>query len=308
MLLLALTVAMAVGSPAASENTPKPGPAAASAPLVLSGVWQGREVDDAGVGVRFPTVTFKDKNGTLSYDDSRRGTGTMSVRVEALTVSGSSVRFTVRGPGGKREYKGKWDGTRITGTTTGLEGGAPTTFTLERVVYDDSPRLPFATARASRERSGRERDRENARVVYSPTGGDGDSGGNGSGLVFQSDIARQRGLQKVSGALATVSGAPAVVEAMAEEVAAQCRAGAAEGTPLYDTAPASSSDCDRALVRLRQAVGQIDRVLSQAEDDARVAGLEPGTVRDLRTRYDVDEGDWYRATERVREAEAARRR
>jgi hypothetical protein len=157
------------------------------------------------------------------------------------------------------------------------------------VVYDDSPRLPFVAARA--ERAARERDRDNARVVYAPTAWDSDSGSSGSGLVFQSDIARQRGLQKVAAALSAVSGAPDNVISMVDQYESAC---SGEGTALYD--------CDRALAQMKQVTSQIDRLLTQAEDDARQAGIEPGVVRDMRTRYDVDESDWSRAQQRVREA------
>ncbi len=43
-------------------------------------------------------------------------------------------------------------------------------------------------------------------------------------------------------------------------------------------------------------------MLTQAEDVARQAGIEPGMVRDMRTRYGVDESEWYGARRRVEEA------
>src|SRR5262245_17323345 len=133
------TLVLAVGSPV-PQATAKP--AAELPPLVLSGVWRGREVAGA-VGVRYPTVTFGDTRSTLAYDDSRGLSGGLSVRVESIVVRGADVRFAVKGAQ-PRFYRGRWDGTKVAGTFAADASGTPVlgTFDLTPAVWDDSPRLP----------------------------------------------------------------------------------------------------------------------------------------------------------------------
>src|SRR5262245_41188401 len=99
------TLILAVGS----QSTPAAKPAAITTPpLILSGVWRGREVAGA-VGVRYPMLTFGDARSSLAYEDSQGLSGAMSVRVESIVVRGTDVRFAVKGAQ-PRYYRGTWDG------------------------------------------------------------------------------------------------------------------------------------------------------------------------------------------------------
>jgi hypothetical protein len=267
--------------------------ATAPAALDLSGVWRGREVSDA-VGVRNPMLTFKDHRGSLTYEDRAGGSGSMSVRVEAVSVRGATVRFSVAGPGGRRFYRGTWDGRAISGTIANDEKGATSigTFELRRQEYDDSPRLPMTLTARSQARGERPSPPPAVRVAPLFYGGDDPE---------REQVAKVR---RLGAQLSQVAGGPQVLDSMIEDYRSQCPV---EGAPIND---APLPDCDRMARHISRVAGAVSRVIDEAEDDARRSNLLPGTVRDVRTQLGVDEGDWDRVSARVREieAEAARRR
>lgn len=293
MLALAMLI-LAVGSP--SQAAPKPA-AAPTPPLVLSGVWRGREIAGS-VGVRYPMITFGDARSNLSYEDSRGLSGGMSVHVESIVVRGTDVRFAVKGAQ-PRYYRGKWDGKSITGTFASDAAGAPSlgTFELTPVVYDDSPRLPM-TLMARRRPQPRSR----------PT-----VGADLGSVVFDRDDDRdtreEMSVRLVGYRLSRVSGGAQVLESLMDQYSRQCP-GAPQGMSLYGAPPAPAADCDRMVGEMGRVVTMVNKAISQAEDDARRAQVLPGVVRELRSELSIDEGDWDRATERLRtiQAEAARKR
>jgi hypothetical protein len=296
MLALA-TLILAVGSPS-TPAAAKPA-AATIPPLVLHGVWRGREVAGA-VGVRYPTVTFGDARSSLAYEDSQGLSGGLSVRVESIVVRGTDVRFAVKGAQ-PRYYHGRWDGTSITGTFASDASGATSlgTFELTPAVWDDSPRLPMTMI-------ARRRPAQPSR----PT-----SAANVGSVVFNRDDDRdtekEMATRLVGYRLARVSGGADVLESMMDAYSSQCAARPAQGIPIYDAPPSSSAgDCDRMVSEMSRVVTMVNKAISQAEDDARRTQMLPGVVRELRTGLDIDEGDWDRATDRLRtiQAEAARRR
>lgn len=277
---------------AATPQPAKVSPAAQS--LVLSGVWRGREL--AGeVGVRYPTVTFGPERSSLAYEDSAGQTGVVSVRIESLIVKDADVRFAVKGAQ-PRYYRGRWDGKALKGIFSAEASGSPVlgTFELAPVEYDDSPRLPMTL-------TARRRPPERTRLGV-PFGS----------VVFDREDQTDRELVarvKVVGArLSQVAGGPEVLEAMMDEYGRQC-ADSPQGTPLYG-APVATTDCDAMVAEMGRLVRVVNSAVDQAEDDARRARLQPGLVRDLRSTLGLDEGDWSRATERLKaiESDARKRR
>lgn len=287
------TLILAVGS----QSTPaaaQPAAAKTAPPLVLSGVWRGREVAGS-VGVRYPTVTFGDTRSSLAYQDSSGLSGGLSVRVESIVVRGKDVRFAVKGAQ-PRFYRGTWDGGAIKGTFSAEASGGPAlgTFELTPMVYDDSPRLPYTLM---------------ARRPASPARPSGSA--NLGRVVFDRDDDQDTELQaqmrRVGYRLAGVSGGAQVLEAMMDQYSSQC-SGQPEGTPLYGAPPGSNADCDRMVAEMSRVAATVDKAISQAEDDARRAQILPGTMRELRSELEVDEGDWDRATERLRGIQSGRRK
>jgi hypothetical protein len=292
MLALA-TLILAVGSQTPTAAAAKP--ASATPPLVLSGVWRGREIAGA-VGVRYPTVTFGDTRSSLAYEDSEGLSGAMSVRVESIAVRGTDVRFAVKGAQ-PRYYRGKWDGASIKGTFAADAAGTPSlgTFELTPVVYDDSPRLPMTMmARQPARPSGRPRAANVGSVVFDRND--------------DTDTEEQAAVRLVGYRLARVSGGAQVLEAMMDRYGAQC-SGSASGTPLYGTSYEPSADCDQMIAEMGRVADTVNTVIGQAEDDARRTQMLPGVVRELRSQLSIDESDWDRATSRLRDlkAEAARK-
>jgi hypothetical protein len=287
------TLILAVGSQSAPAAA-KPVAAHTTPPVVLSGVWRGREVAGA-VGVRYPTVTFGDTRSSLAYEDSSGLSGGLSVRVESIVVRGQDVRFAVKGAQ-PRYYRGTWDGQAIKGTFSADAAGGPAlgTFELTPMVYDDSPRLPY-TMIARRQPP--------SRSSVTPT--------TYGRVLFDRDDDQDSALQSqmrlVGYRLAGVSGGAQVLEAMMDQYASQC-SGRAEGTPLYGAPTGSAGDCDRMVGEMSRVAATVNKAISQAEDDARRAQILPGTMRDLRSELNVDEGDWDRATERLRTIQTGRRK
>ena len=97
-------------------------------PLKLDGSWRGRETES---GVQKPiTIVFRGGSGTLTYERA------LSMSVPVLAVQQpqkGAVRFEVRVGTGTRFYRGRWDGSRITGKlTSDAEGRAEVgTFELD---------------------------------------------------------------------------------------------------------------------------------------------------------------------------------
>lgn len=288
--VLALAIlALATAAPASGSTPPSPAPPR----LELKGVWRGREVSDA-VGVRNPMLTFKDARGSLTYEDRAGGAGSMSVRIDSIVVQGASVRFAVAGPGGRRFYRGRWDGRTITGSIAADASGATPvgTFELARQEYDDSPRLPMTLTARGAGRTGRPASPPPA-VRVEP--------------LFYSDdrdAEREARERRVGMRLSQVAGGPDVLDTMIDDYHSRCPIA---GAPLND---APLPDCDGMARQISRAASMVNKVIDEAEDEARRAQVQPGTVRDLRTRLGVDEGDWARVNARVREieTEAARRR
>ena len=129
--------------------------AARPAPFVVEGVWVGDEV--SAVGSKHPTITFTGDGGTLAYEDITGGTGSFTMRLQAVKVEGLQVRFAVPGGGALRHWSGRWDGNKIAGTISADAAGASPvgTFELRRPVYEDTPRrasdAPAAAAAAQGE-------------------------------------------------------------------------------------------------------------------------------------------------------------
>lgn len=288
------TLILAVGSP--NQAAAKPA-VAAPPPIVLSGVWRGREI--AGdVGVRYPTVTFGDTRSTLAYEDSEGLSGGMSVRVESIVVRGAEVRFAVKGAQ-PRFYRGKWDGKKVAGTFAADASGAPAlgTFELTPVVWDDSPRLPMTLM--ARRRPPAKPSRPVA--TYGSVVFDRDD---------DRDTEEDTALRIVGYRLSRASGAPEALESMMDEYGRRCGE-TQQGTPLYGAPPSSSAaDCDRMVSQMGRLAAVVDQTISQAEDHARRSRVLPGVVRDLRSELGIDEGEWDRATARLRtiQSEAANRR
>jgi hypothetical protein len=292
------TLILAVGS----QSTPAVArPAAATTPpLVLSGVWRGREIAGA-VGVRYPMVTFGDARSSLAYEDSQGLSGGLSVRVESIVVRGSDVRFAVKGAQ-PRYYRGTWDGKAIKGTIASEASGGPAlgTFELTPVVYDDSPRLPMTLMARRRP----------------PPAPRATVGANVGSVVFDRnddrDSEQQMATRLVGYRLSRVSGGAEVLESMMDTYSSHCSGQQEQGTPLFYGGASSTSagDCDRLVSEMNRVVSVVNKAISEAEDDARRADVLPGVVRELRTGLNLDEGDWDRATDRLRtiQSEASRRR
>jgi hypothetical protein len=165
------------------------------------------------------------------------------------------------------------------------------TFELVRQEYDDSPRLPMTLiARAT----GRRPTAAPAARVPAPVYYDQDD----------PDRERQQQLRRLGYRLSQVAGGPEAVGAMIDEYRSQCPV---VGAPMND---APLPDCEGMARQISRVATAVNRVLEEAEEEARRGQVQPGTVRDLRSQLGVDEGDWDRVNARVREieAEAARRR
>jgi hypothetical protein len=283
MLALA-TMLLAVAPQAAKAPAPTP-------PLVLYGVWKGREI--AGdVGVRYPTVTFGDSASTLAYEDSQGLSGAMSVRVESIVVRGHEVRFAVKGAQ-PRFYRGKWDGKKVSGTFASDGSGRPElgTFELTPVVWDDSPRLPMNLVARRAPPSQTRRSPTLGRVIF-----DRDD---------DRDTESETALRILGYRLSRASGAPQALESMIDDYGRNC-GDVPQGTPLYGP-PSSAADCDRMVAQMSRLAQAVNQALDQAEDHARRGSVLPGVVRDLRSELGIDEGDWDRATERLKSIEAQAR-
>jgi hypothetical protein len=116
--------ATAVEAPAAAG----PGTESTPPPLRLDGSWNGTE-NEGGI-TKSITIVFRGGSGTLTYQ--RALTMTVPVVGVALPQRGA-VRFEVPTGGGRKFYRGRWDGTKITGTiASDAAGSRPTgTFDLE---------------------------------------------------------------------------------------------------------------------------------------------------------------------------------
>jgi hypothetical protein len=285
------TLILAVGS----QSTPaaaKPVAANTPPPLVLSGVWRGREVAGS-VGVRYPTLTFGDTRSSLAYEDSSGLSGGMSVKVESIVVRGTDVRFAVKGAQ-PRYYRGVWDGQAVKGTFSAEASGGPAlgTFELAPMVYDDSPRLPFTMIARRKTQPAQPSGRANLGRVVFDRDDDQDS--------------EQRAYMRLVGyRLAGVSGGAQVLEAMMDRYGSECT-GQSQGLSVYGPPTGSLGDCDRLVSDMARVAATVDKAITQAEDDARRAQILPGRMRELRSQLDVDEGDWDRAVGRLRTIQTER--
>jgi hypothetical protein len=59
---------------------------------------------------------------------------------------------------------------------------------------------------------------------------------------------------------------------------------------------------------MARVAATVNGAISQAEDEARRAQILPGTMRELRSQLDVDEGEWDRATDRLRTLQGQHRK
>ena len=269
---------------------PQPRKPAAAAPLVLEGVWVGDEV--SAVGSKHPTLTFTKDGGTLAYEDASGGTGSFTMRLQAIKVEGAQVHFAVPGGGKLSPWSGRWDGRKISGTIAADASGASPvgTFELRRPVYEDAPRRSSGAS-------------PNEAVPAAADSGSSSSEGGAAtseGGTGTSEVDRQRdeGAKRLEQRLSQISDQASQLLGTIGEWQASCRTG---GTPLYDQ---PAADCDgmiRQVGRLAIAVG---KGLEQAEDEARQAGVLPGTVRQLRADYGLDSSKWDELSSKVRQAEA----
>jgi len=110
---VALRVPATVSAPVARPDGAVPAAAESVPPLKLDGSWRGRETES---GVHKPiTIVFRGGSGTLTYERA------LSMSVPVLLVQQpqkGAVRFEVRVGSGTRFYRGRWDGSRITGKLT----------------------------------------------------------------------------------------------------------------------------------------------------------------------------------------------
>jgi hypothetical protein len=110
---VALHVPATVTAPVTQAEGAVPTTADGVPTLKLDGSWRGSETDS---GNRRPiTIVFGGGSGTLTYERAL----SMSVPVFAIQQpQKDAVRFEVRGGTGTRFYRGRWDGSRITGKLT----------------------------------------------------------------------------------------------------------------------------------------------------------------------------------------------
>jgi hypothetical protein len=281
MLSLLLASALVLALPAAAQ----PRKAAAPPALVLEGVWVGDEVAD--VGTRHPTVTFTKDGGTLAYEDTAGGTGSMTLRLQAVKVEAGTVRFAVPGGGKLKHFIGRWDGRRITGTIAADASGQPQigTFALRRPVYEDAPIRPSNGGGS-------------AAGEPSPAGAASTAAPAPGAAPSETESARQAGRQRLEQRLSRISEEAGQLLQAISEWQGSCFKG---GTPLYDQ---PAVDCDamiREVGRLAVAVGH---GLDEAEEEARRSWVEPGTVRELRDQYGLGHSKWDELSSRVRQLEA----
>jgi hypothetical protein len=282
LIALSLSLLALQGAPARKPAAP--------APLVLEGVWVGEEV--GAVGARQPTITFTKDGGTLAYEDATGGTGSFTMRLQGVKVEGTQVRFAVPGGGKLRLWSGRWDGKKITGTIAADASGAQQvgTFELRRPVYEDAPRRTSGTSSSPAAADSAASD--------SPPASEGQPAASEGSSKSDGDRRREEGEAKLNQSLAKVSEQASQLLVNIQEWQGACRAG---GTPLYDQ---PAVDCDgmiRDIGRLGIAVG---RGLEQAEDEARRAGVYPGTVRDLRDMHGLGSSKWDELSSKLRQAEA----
>ena len=115
--VVALRVPATVQAPAAAAGTvapsePEAAPAAgapAVPPLRLDGAWTGFEFEG---GMRKSiAASFRGSGGTLTYQRALA----MSVPIQGAAQQRGAVRFEIPTGGGKRYYRGQWDGEKISG-------------------------------------------------------------------------------------------------------------------------------------------------------------------------------------------------
>jgi hypothetical protein len=111
--------------PGAAGTAPPAAAADSTPPLRLDGAWTGTE-RESGVRVSI-AISFRGGSGTLTYQRAL----TMSVPVLAVgQPQRGAVRFEVPTGGGRKYYRGRWDGTKITGTIASDPAGARQTGTF----------------------------------------------------------------------------------------------------------------------------------------------------------------------------------
>ena len=123
---IALRVPATVSAPVTAPAGAAPVAADAVAALRLDGTWRGTETE-SGAQTTI-TVVFRGGSGTLTYERA------LSLSVPVLGVQQpqkGAVRFEVRVGGGTRYYRGRWDGSKITGTLTSDAGGRTEVGTFE---------------------------------------------------------------------------------------------------------------------------------------------------------------------------------
>jgi hypothetical protein len=122
---VALRVPATVTAPVAGGGA-APATADSVPPLRLMGSWRGSEIES---GVQKPiTVVFRGNSGTLTYERA------LSMSVPVLAVQQpqkGAVHFEVRVGSGTRFYRGRWDGSRITGKLTSDSAGRTEVGTFE---------------------------------------------------------------------------------------------------------------------------------------------------------------------------------
>jgi len=263
----------------------------AAAPFVLEGVWVGEEVGD--VGSKHPTITFTKDGGTLAYDDANGGTGSFTMRLQAVKVEGTQVHFSVPGGGKLRLWSGRWDGHKLSGTIAADASGGPQigTFELKRPVYEDGPRRPSdAPSHSTGAAAG----------SGSPAPG-GEAAASEGTPGSERDAQQEAGAKRLEERLSQISDQASQLLVSIQDWQASCRSG---GTPLYDQPAVDCNGMARNVGRLAFAVG---KGLEEAEDEARRAGVLPGTVRQLRADHGLDSSKWDELSSKVRQLEAEAR-
>lgn len=123
--VVALRVPSTVSAPVTLANGATPA-ADGLPPLRLVGSWRGSETE---TGIRKPiTVVFRGNSGTLTYERA------LSMSVPVLAVQQpqrGAVHFEVRVGSGTRFYRGRWDGSRITGKLSSDSAGRTEVGTFE---------------------------------------------------------------------------------------------------------------------------------------------------------------------------------
>jgi hypothetical protein len=115
----------------------------------------------------------------------------------------------------------------------------------------------------------------------------------------EADRRREAAEAQLDAALASLAGHAREYRAMEAEYGRVCRGLGPDGTPPPGVAPGASPNeahpqCRAFKGRMDARLAWIREQLAVLDEEARRAGVYPGVVRDLRSRYGLDEDRWGR--------------